>query len=634
MNKKSSNFFEEHIEKIILIIVGLVGIWFLATRVFVSPNYTEYDSKQLGPGDIDTYISEQAERLKDKLNRNAEIREAYKPRVDSFIALVDSAISDIDLDLSLSVPPNISRDIIDDRKYRVPHINRVSDVGVEHIRAVAYVPTGEIDLKNTYDEMEPEPEDLDLVTVEAKFDVAQLYKMFNESFAGEDVSQEWRDPCLAEPIFAAVHLQRQEQLYDGSWSEWQVVPRTRIEARSEMFEIIEEVAKLPAGGVKVRMLQFNDEEVLKDLLQPGSYKIASAKEEWFPPSLHKKFVKVQADIDMREKREAKAVGKDGRGKRTEARRSRSSRPKASTGSTGSGGFTGLGGGMFDSGTKKKTTRKNRDERGSGRDRLKKSREASKTTIDDIYEEFDDILITEDVDLAEMRQPLAVWANDDTVEPGKSYRYRIRLGVFNPIAGTNQFVEQDKPKKNKVILWSEFSDTTKIVEIPERLYFFPLDIQEAAKTVTITVCRYALGYWYSKDFAVKPGEVIGKVVKPEFDKEEEQEDITIPETIDYSTGAVLVDVRIANDWLGEKNLRARYYFDMLYSFDATNIDRFPIKAGYWPGALQIKFSEINKAKEEEKEPLRDWSGKAGRGRRSPGQSDQMPGMPGMPGMFGF
>jgi len=231
----------------------------------------------------------------------------------------------------------------------------------------------------------------------------------------------------------------------------------------------------------------------------------------------------------------------------------------------------------------------------------------------------------------MDKPLVFWAHDDTVEPEKSYRYRIRLGVFNPIAGTNQFSEQDKSLKNKVVLWSDFSDVTETVDIPGTLYFFPRDIQEASKLVTVTVCRYALGYWYTKDFTVKQGEVIGKVVKPET--VDEQKEVTIPDTIDYATGAVLLDVVPVNDWSGGKNLRARHYFDMLYSFEGTDIRRMPIKSKYWAVELQIKFNEIKKAEKEPKEPLREWGSRPGqRGRIPvPGREEVMPPGYGPPGM---
>jgi hypothetical protein len=247
------------------------------------------------------------------------------------------------------------------------------------------------------------------------------------------------------------------------------------------------------------------------------------------------------------------------------------------------------------------------ERKTEKERPQKSKEASKT-IDDIYKEFGEISITAGTDLAKMDKPLLFWAYDDTVKPGNSYRYRIRLGVFNPIAGTNQFSEQDKSLKNKVILWSGFSDVTEPVDIPGTLYFFPRDIQEATKTVTVQVSKYVLGYWYSNDFMVKQGELIGKVGEYKITPEEESKKVTVPQTVDYTTGAVVVDVVPVTDWFGGSNLHVRHFFDLLYSFNGENIERLPVKTRYWTDDLQNKFNEIRRSEKEPKEPLRTWEGR--------------------------
>jgi uncharacterized membrane protein YgcG len=646
MSKKGGYFFEEHIEKIVLAIVGLVCLWLLITHVLISPNYIEYDNKKFSPGDIDNYISKQAEVLEDRLNRKPEPKTPYKPNIDKFIAKIDLAISDIDISLSLPQPNRSLTDVGDDRVYSIPLIGKVNEPAVEHIRAVAYVPIGEIGEESIYGQAEHEPNDVDFVTVEAKFGVAGLYNRFYTSFAGENLQDEWRDPCLAAPIFAAVQLQRQELLSDSGWSDWQIIPRTRIDHRKKMFKVIEELEELPPGGIKVRLLQFNDPIVTKDLLQPDAYMIASAKEEWFPPSLHKEYVEQQREIDAQEKRIAKAAERQERKREREAersdRRSRTTTAKGATGGMpsgtgggpfgGGGGSFGGGGGSFGGGggmPARTQPKRSRSERKVEKERPERSKEISKTTKD-IYGEFNKILLTEKTDITKMEEPLMFWAHDDTVETGKSYRYRMRLGVFNPIAGTDQFIEQDKSLKDKVILWSEFSDATETVDIPGTLYFFPREIQEAAKTVTVTACKYVLGYWYCKNFTVKQGEVIGKGVEYKATDKEKEKEVTVPKIVDYATGAILLDVIPVNDWSGGKNLRSRHYFDMLYSFDGTNIEHIPVKSKYWAEGLQIKFNEIKRAEREPKEPLRAWGGKPSQRRLQP--PDMPPGMPGPPGLF--
>ena len=604
MRKKGGNFFEEHVEKIVLVLVGLVCVWLLITRVVISPNKVVlYAGVKLGPGDIDRRIKEQADRLKLKLEGKPEPLPPYKQRVDAFVGLVDLPIGDIDISLYWPLPIHSSTDVSDKRKYRVPWVGEVTDAAISYIRTVVYEPIIEIDEENQYDMSVSRPNDIDFVTVEAKFDVPGLHGRFYDSFTGDEVEQEeWRDPCLAIPVFAAVQLQRQELGADGSWGQWQIVPRTRIDLYKKMFESVEGIEDLPPGGIKVRLLQFDDAEVRMALLQPEAYKIASAKEEWFPPLLHKKYVEQRQEIEKekdRRDREAEILEREQerekmRKDREEAREDRQGR--TSTGSS-RGQYSGRRGDSTRSGDRLGTgrearSRRDRDDLGSGTDvlsrreereerarereaRLAELRETSgATTLEDIYKELEDILITKKTNLMKLREPLLFWAHDDTVEPGNSYRYRIRLGVFNPIAGTNKFKEQDEDLKKKIVLWSEFSEAEEIVKVPETLYFFPRDVQEAARVVTVNVAKYTLGYWYSKDFAVKPGEVIGKVA--EFEPAEGEKIVpTMPETIDYTTGVVLVDVVPVNDWSGGRNMYARRFYDMLYSFDGENIEHIPV-----------------------------------------------------------
>ncbi len=636
---KIGDILEQHIEKIVLGLVGLVCLFLLFFWFFMSPNYVEYDGKKFGAGDIDAYISEQAEVLKDKLNRPPVQPESNLSRAREFSALVQSSIGDIDVSVSPPVPPFILRDVrLDNRAYRIPYVGEVNDIKIQHIGAVAYVPVGEINEQVSYENVEKEPNDLDLVTVEAKIDAAELYRKFYESFAGPSIREEWRDPCLAQPVFASVQLQRQELLKDGSWSDWQVVPRTKIDANRRLFEVIENIEELPPGGIKVRMLQFNRPQLKIDLLQPEAYRFASANEQWFPPSVHDKFLEQRRTEELQAKREAMEQAKEERERELEEKQQERRSRRTDTGRTGDtiGGYGNYGDseGLYGRSRSARDTRstrgissrsdrrtdtgrladrrtRTRDDRDSDRLRDGTVRETSnKSSMNDVYQEFVNIQITPATDLSKMDKPLVFWAHDDTVEPKKNYRYKIRIGVFNPVAGTNQFVEQDKILKNNVILWSNFSMVTEPVDIPARQYFFASDIQEAAKTVTVDVCKYVLGYWYSERFAVKQGEVIGKVKEVKLKPEEEEKQVTAPQSIDYNIGAVLVDIMPVSDWAGSGKLAPRNYYDMLYSFDGLNIERMPVKARYWVRELQDAFGQIQRLQRQTKEPLRAWESSVG------------------------
>jgi len=628
MVKKGDNFFEQHVEKMVLGIAVVLSLWLLITRVAISPTRVKFDNKNVGAGKIDNYILERyGKRLEQELNVGASAKDPYEEQFGKFEVLFKSPLSKIDVDFNPPIPFRNPEDSGIRSVYALPAIPGVNDVQVERLRAAAYVPTVEINGENTYESSNSEPNDIDLVTVEAKIDVGLLYESFFESFAGEDVREDWRDPCLAEPVFAAVHLQRQELESGDRWGRWQDIPRTAVDERRELFEIIEEVSRLPAGGVKVRLLRFNDERVRADLLQPTPYVIASAEEEWFPPSIHKRFSKHQADLAEARRREAKQ----------QQRRARTSEREGASGIRTDG--RGVGGGMFDRVGGAGSGRYNISERlglrmtpgAGGRSRTdEKRRGTDKSSIQDLidgdYKDYEKVLLTDQSDLSKMREPLLFWAHDDTVGPGCTYRYRIRFGVFNPLAGTNGFSEEDAYLREQAILWSGFSPATETVQIPSRVRFFAYDLQEVAKSVKVEIFKYVLGYWHSKKFTVQPGEVVGEVVDYEGEEADTRQNLTLPEKIDFSVGAVMVDVSgPVTDWSGGRHMQPRNYYEMLYSMDTANIESMAIKAPYWADEERSRFNQLNKSVKDEKQPFQGWAtskrGGRRRGRRSaPGSED--------------
>ena len=674
------SFFEEHVEKIILVIVGIVCALLLITRVILSPNMVSYDDRNFSPSSIDNYVYEQAQLLRQRLNDPPDQMEPYEPRAGEFLAKLDSSINNIDMTLWPVVPYEPGDDAGVAGIYTLPRIGEVNDVAVEHIRAVAYVPIESVTEQNPYDKAGNEPNDIDLVTVEAKFDIEQLYDKFNESMY-EDIEEEWADPCLARPIFASVQLQRQELNNEGTWSDWQVVPRQKIDQYMKLFSISENIDELPLGGLKVQMAQFDIKQRQIDLLQPQTYQIASAREEWFPPTLHRKYTVLQRKETQEDKRQAKETEReerekelgDKRGRRADSRTGTATgrTSRTGSGSSSSGGMGDMYGGggtntrSRDRSRSSQTTTGRSGETGRTGDRRRSSRNRTRTTdpmmdslglygnermgdgrggnikrsptTNDVYYDFDEVAFTRLTDFSKIREPILFWAHDDTVEPSKAYRYRVRLGVFNPVAGTNQLSEQSISQMNKVILWSDFSDVTESVEIPGRSYFFARDIQEAARTITVTICQYVLGHWYSEDFKVRQGEVIGDVVEIEPEKPKTQrgrtsdvlggrfvtsltrpeEKTNVPEKIDYGTGAIMVDATPMNDWWGDKALRARHYYDMLYSFDGLNIEHMPVGTTYWSKDMQGTYSTISRLSRETQEPFKAF----GSGRRRGGLPGQ-------------
>lgn len=703
---KIGRFCENHVEKIVLVISAVICVWLFFTRVIFSPNVVTVEGRSLTPGQIDRYIfdSKAQELTAQMQRRQTGAGREYTPRLTGVIDPCDPVIAGVidrplpggfagllesPLDFLEAAPIPKPATVTArragaasaGRRYRLPMIPDVTDAAVSHMRAAAYVPI---------QQQQPagrtavataaafEPADIDLVTVEARFNTADLYRRFQAGFNGVDVlREEWRDPSLADPVFAAVQLERQKWQEDGSWSDWQEVPRSRVESNRDLFQVIEQVDQLPPGGLDVRMMSFNRRDIRLSLLQPENYQIASAEEEWFPPTLYGKFRDLQRRVEAEERKEQREQSRPTDTRLTESRRRPggvqggltpgAGRTGVGTGTTTGTGRTrpgaGVGGDAGLAGTRTRGPGAGRpgDPAAPGATRGRAGRGGDdlydayggpgagadgrrRPTTAEVFLDLREELLPINVDLSRRTDPVLIWAFDDTVEPGGMYRYRMRVGVFNPVAGTDQLVERDMDKRNQAILWSRYSEVTRPVAIPQMVYLFAKNVQDRTNSATVEVARYKMGYWRSEDFQVRPGEAIGGIVEsrePERDRRERdrrtgpgpggrdfggdpmmgdmyapptQDEPTKPSTIDYSTGKMLVDLVEVNDWSDAPNLRPRTYHNMLYTSDGTDIQHMPVSMTNWPRDVAQVYQVIQAERRREPKPFRSYAQTRTRGGR--------------------
>ncbi|MEN6333839.1 MAG: hypothetical protein ABFE01_06220, partial [Phycisphaerales bacterium] len=267
----------------------------------------------------------------------------------------------------------------------------------------------------------------------------------------------------------------------------------------------------------------------------------------------------------------------------------------------------------------------------------------KASTDEVYFDLREEMLNFRSDLSKSEKPILIWAFDDTAEPGKTYQYRLRVGVFNPVAGTGQLVDRDMDKNNRVILWSPFSPVTEPVAIPRMVYLFAKNVVDKTKTATVEVARYKLGYWRTEDFQVRPGESIGKEMEPKDpDKERGRdrdrdrrlammgqaggritdprgdmmmdpaygmpspEDASRPKIVNFDTGAVVVDLVETNDWGDAPSLKPRMYYDMLYTTDGTVIEHMPVNMMNWPAEVSVAYRVVQSEKNREPKAFRSFS----------------------------
>jgi len=648
MSKKRDNLFERYIDKVVLGVAGLLSLWLLWVFVLGNPYATEYDGRKLGPGRIDDYIKEQGvEQLLSNLEEapKPKVYDETKKKAPQFAKMCTCSISRIDENACLPIPGYAGKVSPDSRIYVLPEIGEVSDVAVERYRSVVYMPLEPVGPDNPYRVSLTELGDIDIVTVEASFDTASLYKSFEQSFSGRLVRRDWQDKNLAKPVFAAAGLQRRRKLDNGSFGEWAEVGRTKVDDFKTMLEGIPDKID-DKHTTNLLMVKFDEFSIRKGILQPAMYEFAASNEDWLAPKFHKeyaKLMKAEAEKLRREQQQLERglsdrggqLGRPGAGRGALGDRGGRAGALGGRGSGGRGALGGRGGraGGLGSRDRRGTTGRRRDDRSrrstrgradSGRSQLPDERGKQKKKerkVTDVYADLKKVLLTEKTNPGKMREPLLFWAHDDTAVPGESYQYRIRLGVFNPIAGRDWFREDQKDYKEEPILWSGYSKVTETIDIPLMMHFFPLDVvAKEEKAVKIKVARYHNGKWRSEDFQVRPGEMIGKVVerKP---KEGDPWSVggypaaggytaggggyaaaggyaeSMVEVIDFGTGASLVDVVQTSDWTGVNRLQQRDYADVLYSKDDASIAHLAVKTRNWPAQLQQQFSKIEVAESE-------------------------------------
>ena len=134
----------------------------------------------------------------------------------------------------------------------------------------------------------------------------------------------------------------------------------------------------------------------------------------------------------------------------------------------------------------------------------------------------------------------IWTYDTHVHPGKTYRYRMRARVWNPLLGRPQTLADPTAARNAVIAgaWSRPSETA---QAAPRTHFFLLGRGVQRDTASVEVWRWLRGHWLRKTFTAAVGDVIGGMAKVKTG-DTATANRPIREPVDFSTGVALLDLR--------------------------------------------------------------------------------------------
>jgi len=587
---------ENQIDKIVLGVIALISLFLLWVYVIGSPYSVEIDRRRLGPGDIDRYIKQKVEQALPAMEQPAVPVVYDKTYLADFDQYVRCAVPQLS---TLSVPYPGAGDIVieEERMYALPQIPPLTDVAVAALRGAAQLPTEEIGPDRPYKQVVCELGDIDLITVSAKLNVQNLYNNFMQSFKGPRLKSSWQDPVLAKPVFAKLELQRRVKQGDGTWGDWETVPRAKIDAYKKLLEELPMTLEQAQLGVGIWRSQFENTNVQFDILQPEAYTFTISRTEWMPP----KFLLEAFDILKKEEQAQERKRREEQSRqRTTPNVTDPTRPTPQRRQP-----------VQPQRPQQQQTRPGTARRGGQDELLMGPGFEKERTITDVKNDMQKEILKEKDNIEIRKDPLLVWAHDDTAVPGKTYQYRIRLGVFNPIAGKDWFQSDQVAFKNQTVLWSSYTDPTPEVYVPKRVYVFPMEVilkadaSKAVEGVKVEVDKYYLGQWRDFDFDVYPGQIIGYEVE-DVDKKTDPKtapavmgefmpmmagELGQPQKVDFTTDLMLVDIIQKALW------NKRPVYQMLYYDKEQRMQQIAVGRTNWSVDIRRDYEEIQNAKQQ-------------------------------------
>ena len=614
MAKKSSmNIFESHIEKLALIISIAVLGWVLFARV-LKPTTVELQGRQLKAPEAARQAAQEAQRIKE------EMEDTTTPPtipLEDRIAVTWAEVPHLPASPVDTWPlaPMLLPDgptVQEDREYAMPLIPPLQQVAIAQYQEIVTIdiepednpdadPFG-FDTPTQGRQQTQREVDVDFVTVEATFPMRQLLHAFAASFTGATVEIPLEQP---RPVVALVQLQRSELSADGTWSDY--VDLARLEEGDPQPYVgpftEKEITDLTQTIFDVRLADRAQRfELQEQLLRPWPYNFVKQR-SWLPPS-EKRATKLQEDQEQREK--ARADAADARNTRNtrNTRGNRGNRGQAGAGPGGAGGNRGAApGGMgMDLGMGMGPGMGPAAGMGPGiggqaRDRAPATRRPSAVRADDKdWFRQDEIMF---------------WAHDGRVEPGKVYRYRIRLGVYNPIAGKGWVSENQIDMDNQRVLWTPWANPEKAVRVAKRLWFFPKlrSSTTGDSTVSMEVYRKQGDMLYMQAFPIEPGSPIGAVmkvsqsgVKARRGDRDEEELIEV----DFRTFATAIDiVPDSRHWYDRSNrIRTKQTTDIYYQTAAGEFITIAADSDCWDEDLRKEYVKVKKEKKTQDREQKD------------------------------
>jgi hypothetical protein len=595
MKKGSLNIIELHVEKLILALA--VGFMlFVVVFYMLGPNRVNYKGRELGPDEIDEAIYAEAQRLQQAIsNHRPETQEVpdfaaeLRRKAREGLYVDETVPRELPVAVSFNVPLQTFEDAEGGSGEDIELVKPLAPVapalrtGISLVESQAPLRLGPVaGARAEVEQGERESKSLSWVTVGAYFpDEAQRQEMINAGYAG----------YMSKVYLVGTEAQRQEMTDSGDWTDW-----VDVDLGSAMPKVnIPEPVLDDRSGVIL-----NQDELDGTLDQVKAYQAwlkqprflpVDAGDDWAPPPL----AGHEDDFDLDEEEEEEDEEEEERPAVSPQPTDRSGgrAPPTATGggragSRFGGGRAGgrMGGGRAGGGQAGAGRAPAQPRTGAGA-RPQEGRREVRQLFKDLGEAFAEKNYNEVQNIAEnikrhsaanrgdkrkadkylkrverirertedlggepeyvefVRRPEtnepAIWFHDTTVEPGKTYRYRMRARLWNRYVGRMEAMKNPDDARRVVLVgdWSLPSDS--ITVAPKQHFFVSGRRFGEPPAARVDVFRWYDGDWLKETFEVQVGDVIGELAEtriPEWDKDLRPK----RKELDFSTNAVVLDVR--------------------------------------------------------------------------------------------
>lgn len=110
-----------------------------------------------------------------------------------------------------------------------------------------------------------------------------------------------------------------------------------------------------------------------------------------------------------------------------------------------------------------------------------------------------------INIDQLQDDIRIWAHDDKAQPGKTYRYKLRYYVYNPLFELGN-VAKDPNMTKPLTLKSPDSAWTQAVKVTDRINFWL--VQATRRQAKFDVFDWRGGEWNKKVRSLEPGDPIG------------------------------------------------------------------------------------------------------------------------------